>query len=102
MGQIWIVHPDGDEPALQSQAAFDAVWQHKGFEPVPIDLAAASTLVGQPISDPAQLDLEHVRELVADQRAAARQADEPAPAKSKSSKAAPTPAVASSSTNSEG
>lgn len=100
MGQIWIVHPDGDEPALQSQAAFDAVWQHKGFEPVPIDLAAASTLVGQPISDPAQLDIEHVRQLVADQRTA--KADEQAPAKSKSSKAAPTPAVASSSTNSEG
>lgn len=101
MGQIWMIHPEGDEPALVQETAFDAVWTHKGFEPVTLDLAAASAAAGQQISDPARVDIEFVRRAIADQRAAAAvpQDAEPAPAKPKKS-TAPTPAA--SSTTSEG
>lgn len=94
MRQIWAIHEEGTEPAQFSEAAFRELWQHKGWRPVDVDLGAASARHGSPVTDPAQLDIDYIREVVTAQREAATPppATPAAPAVKKKN-AAPLPAA---------
>lgn len=68
---MWAIHEEGTEPAQFSEAAFRELWEHKGWRPVEVDLGAASARHGSPVTDPAQLDIDYIREVVTAQREAA-------------------------------
>lgn len=88
---MWAIHEEGTEPAQFSEAAFRELWEHKGWRPVEVDLGAASARHGSPVTDPAQLDIDYIREVVTAQREAAT--PPPAAQAVKKKNAAPLPAA---------
>ena len=76
MKQLWITHPETGGVALYSEEAYQEVWAPRGWQPVEIDLAAASAAHGAPIVRLEQLTEDYVREVVAEQAAASMPAPE--------------------------
>lgn len=90
MTYLWITHPETGGVALVSDEAHREVWEPRGWQPVPIDLAAASTAFGAPVVRPEQVTETYVRGLLAAQSAPPAVEAEPTPA------AAPAPETTTS------